>query len=91
MVGTDGEIEEELPTSGGTMHGCCSEGRYVHTHECRTCGESIWCEQSDEECDRNGGIGQYNGQCDECNMREYRAARINAKLAHLRSDDAYYD
>lgn len=37
-----------------------------HTHECRDCGDSIECFQTDEECDRDGGIGQYNRACDEC-------------------------
>lgn len=63
-----------------TWDNCCYEGRYVHTHECRDCYASIWCEQSDEECDRNGGISQYGGICDDCHRRESVAklvARIN--------------
>ena len=40
-----------------------------HEHTCRACDAGIPCHQTDEECDRNGGIGQYNGQCDDCNRK----------------------
>ena len=51
-----------------------------HEHECRKCYAGIPCRQTDEECDRNGGIGQYNGQCDRCNAREAGVARIKARM-----------
>lgn len=47
-----------------------------HEHQCRTCPNGIECRQSDAECDRNGGIGQYGGQCDDCHRRERVAASV---------------
>ena len=51
-----------------------------HEHECRKCGQGIECNQSDAECDRNGGIGQYNGQCDDCNRREAGVTRLIQRM-----------
>lgn len=59
MVGIDGEIEEELPTSGGTMFKpqprafWCSECRKWQWckddgddgYYCEVCGESIYCDE----------------------------------------------
>ena len=53
--------------------------RPLHTHECRGCGDDIDCNQTDEECDGNGGIGQYNGLCDACNQAEAEMLRAEAR------------
>lgn len=52
---------------------------YHEQHECRDCGDGIECRQTDEECDRNGGIGQYGGLCPGCAQAEAEASRQKEK------------
>lgn len=52
-----------------------------HEHQCRTCPNGIICRQTDEECDKNGGIGQYGGQCDDCHRKE-RVAALVARIGN---------